>query len=106
MEIIHTDPQRSQTVRGADHGASVSLILDHSPPGQGPRLHHHPDEETWVVQAGTVRFTAGEDTLEAGPGDVVVVPPGLPHKFVNVGSEPCALVCIHASPTVIGEWLE
>lgn len=106
MAIIRASEREGDTIRGADHGATVSLILDHSAPGGGPRLHRHPYDETWVVQAGTVSFTAGDETLEAGPGDVVVVPAGVPHKFTNTGSGESELVCIHASPTIIGEWLE
>jgi mannose-6-phosphate isomerase-like protein (cupin superfamily) len=44
--------------------------------------------------------------LTVGAGDIVVVPPGVPHKFTNSGPGPSELICIHASPTFIGEWLE
>ncbi len=91
---------------GADHGATVCIILDQSEPGGGPRLHRHPYDETWVVVAGTLTFTAGDETLEASEGDIVVVPPGVPHKFRNTGPGPSKLVCIHASPTFTTEWLE
>ena len=40
------------------------------------------------------------------PGDLVIVPPGVPHKFTNDGPEGSKLVCIHASPTFVTEWLE
>ncbi|MBA2383978.1 MAG: cupin domain-containing protein, partial [Actinobacteria bacterium] len=56
--------------------------------------------------AGTARFTADADELEAGPGDIVVVGPGTPHKFVNVGAGRLEMVCIHASPRILQEWLE
>ncbi len=55
---------------------------------------------------GTVTFQAGHDPCTAGPGDVVIVPANTPHKFTNDGPGPSRLVCIHANPTVIGEWLE
>jgi mannose-6-phosphate isomerase-like protein (cupin superfamily) len=106
MAIIRASEREGSTIRGADHDATVSLILDRSAPGGGPRLHRHPYDETWVVQAGTVTFTAGEETHQAGPGDVVVVPAGVAHKFRNDGPGESELVCIHASPTIIGEWLE
>jgi mannose-6-phosphate isomerase-like protein (cupin superfamily) len=53
-----------------------------------------------------VTFQAGEDQLKAGPGDTVIVPPGVPHKFTNVRPGHSKLVCIHASPTFETEWLE
>lgn len=106
MPVIHVNPLETTSIHGAEHGATISLILDRSAPGQGPRLHRHPYDETWVVQEGNITFQSGESRHQAGPGDVVIVPAGVPHKFTNDGPGPSRLVCIHASPTVIGEWLE
>lgn len=91
---------------GADHGATTSLILDRSKPGQGPRLHRHPYDETWVVLEGNLTFHAGEDTFQATGGDVVIVPADAAHKFTNDGPGRSNMVCIHASPTFQTEWLE
>jgi quercetin dioxygenase-like cupin family protein len=106
MPVISASSSDVQTIEGSEHGATISLILNESEPGQGPRLHRHPYDETWVVQEGTVTFTLGDAQHQAGPGDVVIAPPGVPHKFVSDGPGRAKLVCIHASPTVIGEWLE
>lgn len=106
MPIIRASERGDDNVLGVDHGASTSLIMDRSQPGQGPRLHRHPYDETWVVQEGNLTFTAGEEHFRAGPGDVVIVPPDVPHKFVNDGPGQSSLVCVHASPTFITEWLE
>jgi len=93
-------------IEGIDYGATVSLILDHSQPGEGPRLHRHPYDETWVVIDGHVTFQSGEETFRAGPGDIVIVPPDAPHKFTNDGPGRSHMVCIHASPTMVTQWLE
>ncbi len=106
MAVIKTNPEETQTIGGAEHGATISPILDCSDPGQGPRLHRHPYDETWLVIDGTLSFLAGNETRAAGVGDVVIVPANTPHKFTNDGPGPSRLVCIHASPAVIGEWLE
>ena|SRR5690242_8312135 len=106
MPLIKSDTLPSGNLVGQDHGASISLILDDSEPGQGPRLHRHPYDETWVVIAGNLTFHAGTERLVAGPGDVVVVPSDTPHKFTNDGPGPSNLVCIHANPTFETEWLE
>jgi len=84
----------------------VSLILADAAPGDGPRLHRHEYEEVFAVQAGSVRFTLGDETVDAAPGDVVVAPAGVPHGFVNSGSEQLRMVAIHVSPTFVTEWLE
>jgi quercetin dioxygenase-like cupin family protein len=106
MPIINASTLTTGNLKGADHGATISLILDRSEPGQGPRLHRHPYDETWVVQEGNLTFQLGETCSKAGPGDIVIVPPGVPHKFTNDGPGPSALVCIHANPTMVTEWLE
>jgi mannose-6-phosphate isomerase-like protein (cupin superfamily) len=53
-----------------------------------------------------VQVWIGEETGEASAGDMAVAPPNTPHKFKNVGQDVARLICVHASPTVIGEWLE
>jgi mannose-6-phosphate isomerase-like protein (cupin superfamily) len=106
MPVISASTSDIQTIEGHDYGATISLILDVSEPGQGPRLHRHPYDETWVVQEGNVVFQLGDAIHRTGPGDVVIAPPGVPHKFTSEGPGRARLVCIHASPTVIGEWLE
>ena len=106
MPVINGNDLHASRVAGADHGATVSLILAYSEPGQGPRLHRHPYDETWVVQEGNLTFELGGDQCHAGPGDIVIVPPGASHKFTSQGPGPSKLVCIHASPTFQTEWLE
>jgi quercetin dioxygenase-like cupin family protein len=99
-------PAGTDDLQGAAYGATISLILDDSEPGQGPRLHRHPYDETWVVVEGHVTFQAGDEQLAASPGDVVIVPPGVPHRFTSDGPGRAKLVCIHANPTFVTEWLE
>jgi mannose-6-phosphate isomerase-like protein (cupin superfamily) len=106
MPLIPAGTLGTGNLKGADHGATISLILDHSEPGQGPRLHRHPYDETWVVIAGNLTFELGEDRLKVRTGDVVIAPPGVPHKFTNDGPGRSNLVCIHANPTTVTEWLE
>jgi mannose-6-phosphate isomerase-like protein (cupin superfamily) len=106
MPIIPAGTLKGANLRGAEHGATISLILDDSEPGQGPRLHRHPYDETWVVQDGRLTFQLGDERIQAGSGDIVIAPPGVPQKFTNDGPGRCKLACIHASPTMSTEWLE
>ena len=106
MPIIHASDLEDSTLRGVDHGATVSLILDRSEPGHGPRLHRHTYDETWVVQEGNLTFQVDDTRAQAGPGDIVIVPAAAAHKFINDGPGRSAMVCIHASPEMITEWLE
>ena len=104
------DQQRSPggtlTFEGDAHGSGVSFFLVNNQPGEGPDLHRHPYSETWIVRSGKVLVTADGEDIEAGPGDIMVVAPGTPHKFKNVGTERLDIICIHASPKLIQEALE
>ena len=53
------------------------------PPGTGPSLHRHPYDETFILEAGSATFTLGDETVELGEGQIIVVPAGAPHKFVS-----------------------
>lgn len=97
--------ENASTFHGHAHGAQVSFFLSHNRQGSGPELHRHPYEETFIVQEGDVLFTVGESTIEAGPGDIVIVPPGAPHKFVSRG-ETHRQISIHPVARMETEWLE
>ncbi len=56
----------SRTFEGGKHGpCSVSFFLVRNQPGQGPKLHHHPYDETFVVLEGRVRVSVGDEVLDA-----------------------------------------
>ncbi len=103
------DPARGEDTgefQGHRYEAGISFIVVNAPPGGGPKLHRHPYEEVFVVQEGNATFTAGEETIEVSGGEVVVVPAGVPHKFVNSGTGRLRQVDIHASERFVTEWLE
>jgi mannose-6-phosphate isomerase-like protein (cupin superfamily) len=85
---------------------NVSFFLTDGPPGSGPKLHAHPYEEVFVVQEGELTFTVGDDIVEATSGQILVVPAGVPHKFVNTGTGRARHIDIHTSQRMITEWLE
>ena len=92
---------------GHEYGdAGVSLLLVDSPPGGGPSLHRHPYAEVFVVQQGRVTFILEDEEHEVTAGQIVVVPAGRAHGFVNSGREPLRQIDIHASPHFVTEWLE
>jgi quercetin dioxygenase-like cupin family protein len=106
MPLIHADTLETGNLKGADRGTTISLILDESEPGHGPRLHRHPYDETWVVVDGDLTFQLGDERLEVRAGDIVIAPPDVPHAFTNNGPGRSKLVCVHANPTFETEWLE
>jgi mannose-6-phosphate isomerase-like protein (cupin superfamily) len=86
-------------------GVNISFLIIAAPPGSGPQLHSHPYDEVFIVQEGQVTFTVGDETLEATGGQIVIVPAGTPHKFVNSGTGLLRQVDIHLSPRFITNWL-
>ena len=97
--------ERSRRFDGEDHDVGVSFFLVDGEPGKGPKLHRHAYEEIFSIEAGRATFTVDGAELEAGPGDIVVVPPGTPHRFVNSGTEWLKLTAIHNAPVIVSEWL-
>ena len=92
---------------GGQYGeVGVSFFLIDAPPGGGPGLHTHPYAEVFVVQEGEVTFTVGDETLDAIAGQIVIVPPGTPHKYVNAGSGCARHIDIHTGGRMETEWLE
>ncbi|HEY4281595.1 MAG TPA: cupin domain-containing protein [Chthoniobacterales bacterium] len=86
---------------GDKQGAPFSMYFVNAPPGRGPVLHYHPYVEVAIVQEGTARITVGDEEREVKAGDVVVIPAGTPHRFINSGKIPLRQIDIHASPRFI-----
>jgi mannose-6-phosphate isomerase-like protein (cupin superfamily) len=64
-----------------------------APHVSGPPQHRHAQhDEGFYVVAGTAQFTVGSETYTAGQGTLVMVPPGAPHTFANVGDQPAVLL--------------
>ena len=109
MSVIRVEDlprgENSHVFNGHEHGSQVCFFLSHHRPNTGPSLHRHAYEEIFIVQEGDVLFTLGDETIEAGPGDIVIVPPGTPHKFLSRG-ETHRQISIHPVPRMETEWLE
>jgi len=74
---------------GAQTGGRLTVIEFVNPPGFAPPLHRHlVEDEAFYVLSGTVRFRCDGEQLEAGPGDFVLLPVGLPHTFIVGDAEP------------------
>ena len=108
--LDRTDLPHSETayeLEGGEYGViGASVIVVDAPPGGGPRLHKHPYAEIFVLLEGRATFMAGEDVIEAAGGQMVIVPAGVPHKFVNSGTGPLRQVDIHPSGRFNTEWLK
>ena len=94
-EVIDLGPARLRILEGggttAHRLAIVEIAL--SPFGQGPPQHVHAEhDEGFCVVSGAARFTVGSTAHDACAGVLVMVPPGVPHAFVNPGAEPLVMI--------------
>jgi quercetin dioxygenase-like cupin family protein len=68
-------------------GESLEFEVTLAPDGHVPGAHVHPEqEERFHVLEGTMKFRLGLRTIEAGPGETVIVPAGRMHRFANGGA--------------------
>ena len=103
-ELEHSE--HSHEFVGAEHGdVPFCVILVHSRPGVGPRLHRHPYPEVFIVEAGQATFQIGDRETVVEGGHVVVSPAGEAHGFTNTGTGELRLTAIHGAPRFNTEWL-
>jgi len=59
-------------------------------PGEGNRVHYHPDaDECWVIMEGTWEwYIEGVGTKKVKEKDIVLVQQGVPHQITCVGGKP------------------
>ena len=85
----------SQETVGAK-GLSMNLTV--IPPGGSPKAHYHKDFETAIyLLKGRVETFFGQYLQESTvneEGDFVYIPPGVPHKPVNLSNTETALAIV------------
>lgn len=98
-------PGRSATelASAAEGGFGVTVRRVSIPPerpGAAARGPHRHDgcEEVILILAGTGEFVTGEGATPVGPGDVVVVSRGEPHRTRNTGSADLVSLCFFPVP--------
>ena len=57
----------------------------------------HTEDEIYMVRSGRATLVTTSGIVDVGPGSVVFVPAGEPHKFTEI-SEDLALVVVFAPP--------
>ena len=85
----------SQETVGAK-GLSMNMVV--IPPGGSPKAHYHKDFETAIyLLKGRVETWFGKNLKESminEEGDFVYIPPGVPHKPINLSGTETALAIV------------
>src|SRR4051794_16846584 len=80
----------TERVLGKDQtGGALGVVIHDLPPKQlGSPIHTHVNEDEYsYVLSGRLTALIGDEIVEAGPGETVVKPRGIPHAFWNAGDE-------------------
>ena len=99
FEIAKTAEQSADFRRVLWTGEHTQLVIMTIPPdGEiGEEVHDENDQILSFVSGLGTAVVAGE-TREVGPGDVVVVPAGVQHNFLNAGPNPLVLYTVYGPP--------
>jgi quercetin dioxygenase-like cupin family protein len=80
----------TERVLGGDEtGGAMGVVLHDLPAKQlGSPIHTHVNEDEYsYVLSGRLTAQIGDEIFEAGPGEAIVKPRGIPHAFWNAGDE-------------------
>ena len=73
---------------GQDTDGKFAMIIDEVPPGEGPPLHiHHNEDETFYVLEGELELQVDEERFVVSAGSSIFMPRGIPHTFRNSGTQ-------------------
>ena len=90
------DGSEIRELAGQASGNAVNQSLAEAtvPPGGETIEHYHrTTEEIYLFTHGSGRMRLGSEERDVGPGDTVVIAPGLRHKLWATGPEPLRLLC-------------
>ena len=79
-------------------GERITLAVFELDPGSAMPEHRHPNEQVGVVVRGELTFTVGGETRLRKPGDMWVIPPGVPHAVDRTGEVGCTIVETFSPP--------
>ena len=88
------------------HVDNITVIVEEIAPGDAIPLHMHPINEVVVVDEGTPQVTLGDDTREVGPGAVIFIPAGTPHRTRNATPHPIRIHAMFPSEQIGIRYLE
>jgi quercetin dioxygenase-like cupin family protein len=105
------------TAQKAGKGVAMKMLLspDESPnfamrnftieAGGHMPLHTNTIEHEQYVLSGRAKVIIGDKSIEAGAGDVLLIPAGVPHSYETLGDETYSFLCLVPKGTDVIEVL-
>ncbi len=83
------------------HNKAIQLLKECYQPGAGTGSHaiRHEGEECGIVLSGRLEVTVADQSTVLTAGDAYYFKSDQPHRFRNVGSEPCELISACTPPS-------
>jgi len=78
---------RAGVNRRAFSGENCMLVVNEIECSAQPALHSHPHEQLTYILEGECQFILGEESIHMGAGDVILVPPNVPHTLRPLGKK-------------------
>ena len=99
FEIAKTAEKSADFRRVLWTGEHTQLVIMTIPPDGEIGVETH-DENDQILSfvSGLGKAVVGGKTKKVGPGDVVVVPAGVEHNFLNDGPNPLVLYTVYGPP--------
>ncbi len=83
--------KRERYLAHTDNLMMVVIDFNDGPATEPDPPHHHPHEQISYVVEGELLFFLGDEPHKLGPGDIMTIPPNVPHT-VQILSTTCRLV--------------
>ena len=97
-ELLQTKDSSVSWCHRAVNTESNSATVISQLPGEGNRLHYHPDwNEWWYILKGEWEWYVEGKTLKIKQGDLVFIPKGIRHKITAVGDSPAVRLAVSRS---------
>ena len=86
---VHGEPAFFDKIAGSDVGGRLSVLEVKTPPGQGPPMHIHLEQNEWMyLLEGSFGLQCGSEMKVLNTGDSFMAPRGIPHAYVVLGTVP------------------
>lgn len=101
FEFVDLPGRRSADPLGTDDAASSLRIVDLERT-EGRKAHRHPhSEEVVVVSEGSGEVWIDGERFAITKGDVVRIPPGVPHATIPAADSRMELICFFPHPNLV-----